>query len=82
MLRAAAQYLKDVLQKRYDPKKLPPITKWINERDTLQIEKGELNREYYALREHVKEVETIKRNVHSILPSETSQRKRTQDMDL
>jgi hypothetical protein len=82
MFRAAEQYLKDVLQERYDPKKLPPITKWIKERDALQIEKGELNREYYALREQVKEVETIRRNVHSILPSETPQRKRAQDIDL
>jgi hypothetical protein len=82
MFRAAEQYLKDVLQKRYNPKKLPPITKWINERDALQIEKGELNREYYALREQVKEVETIRRNVHSILPRETPERKKTQRIDL
>jgi len=36
---SAERYLKDVLQERFDPKKLPPITKWTAEREKLTVDK-------------------------------------------
>lgn len=67
LFEAAERYLKDVLQKRFDPKKLPPIAKWKAERDRLISEKEQLSQQYRTLKDEVKEVEQIRRNVHSIL---------------
>jgi len=41
--------LRDVLQDRFDPKKLPPITKWQNELSDKTPEKDTLYREYYNI---------------------------------
>ncbi|MDR1542257.1 MAG: hypothetical protein LBU32_30620 [Clostridiales bacterium] len=46
MLAAAERYLKDALQKRRNPAKLPPLKKWGDGREALRMEKGGLNTEY------------------------------------
>lgn len=57
LFEAAERYLKDVLQKRFDPKKLPPIAKWKAERDRMIGEKEQLSQQYRTLKDEVKEVE-------------------------
>jgi len=47
-----------------------PLKAWKAERDKLNGEKKELTRQYYALKDEVKEVEQIRRNVYSILMEE------------
>jgi chromosome segregation ATPase len=57
---AAEKYLRGVLQKRFDPAKLP-TAKWRQERETLAQELGGLNTEYEILKEQVREVELIRK---------------------
>ena len=52
------------------------------ERDKLNGEKKELTRRYYALKDEVKEVEQIRRNVHSILKEETRRERPTRKQGL
>ena len=47
-----------------------PLKAWKAERDKLNGEKKELTRQSYALKDKVKEVERIRRNVYSILMEE------------
>ena len=47
-----------------------PLKAWKAERDKLNGEKKELTRQYYALKDEVKEVEQIRRNVYRILREE------------
>lgn len=84
LFEAAERYLKDVMQGRFDPKKLPPITKWTAERDKLNTGMRRLNGEYVSLKNETAEVEKIRRNVHDIMSGETrrEQPKRAQDMEL
>lgn len=70
LFEAAERYLKDVLQKRFDPKKLPPIAKWKAERDRLIGEKKQLSEKYRTLKDEVKEVERIKKSIDNILREE------------
>jgi len=51
MFDSAEQYLRDVLQERFDPNKLPPITKWREELVAKTAEKDALYTEYYALKD-------------------------------
>jgi hypothetical protein len=74
---AAERYLKDVLQKHYDPAKLPPLKKWSDECEAPRMEKGRLNTEYRLMKEQVKEVGTIKRNVEKILRADEPKREMT-----
>ncbi|MDR0292559.1 MAG: hypothetical protein LBH95_00195 [Oscillospiraceae bacterium] len=67
---AAEKYLRGVLQGRFDPKKLPPITMWRQELGTKTSEKNVLNREYTLLKEETAKVEKIKRSVMEILHSD------------
>jgi hypothetical protein len=60
MFRDAEKYLKPVLQSRFDPKKLPPIKMWQGELKEKQAAKGELDREYYKLKDEIKHAETLK----------------------
>ncbi|MCL2637977.1 MAG: hypothetical protein FWD48_06345 [Oscillospiraceae bacterium] len=81
----AEKYLKDVLQERFNPKKLPPVSKWIAEREEKTTEKDKLYQQYKTLKDEVKEVEQIKRSVYDILQEENrerQQRKRSYDMEL
>jgi len=84
MYESAEKYLHNVLQKHFDPKKLPPITKWQAEREKLTAIKKQLDLEYSKLRTDTAAVEKIKRNVDDILSGETGtlQHTRKHDRDL
>jgi len=71
MYEAAEKYLRDVLQERFDDKKLPPITKWQAEREKLTAVKERLDGEYTKLWHETRAVEKIMRNVDDILREET-----------
>ena len=80
---SAEQYLRDVLQGSFDPKKLPPVTKWKEERARLIADKQSLTRDYYALKNEVAEAEKIQRNVYDIVSAERrrEQPRRARDME-
>jgi len=84
MYEAAEKYLRDVLQERFDNKKLPPITKWQTEREKLTAEKKRLDVEYSKLWTDTAAVEKIKSNVDDILRDEqgTPQHTRKHDVGL
>jgi hypothetical protein len=70
----AEKYLKDVLQGRYDPKKLPPIKTWTDECETCRQELGGINSECAVLKREVESAEAIKRfAVKLMLPDEPQQ---------
>jgi hypothetical protein len=83
LFESAERYLKDVLQERFDPTKLPPITKWKAEREKLNGDLSRLSFQYTTLRDETAAVEKIKRNIDDILNdgTPTRQRKRTHDHD-
>ena len=83
LFEAAERCLKDVMQEHFDSRKLPPIKKWKVERDKLKEERRQLSRQYFSLKDEVKEVEKIRRNVYSILKEENGreQPQKTHDLD-
>ena len=70
------------MQKRYEPKKLPPITKWKAERETLNADLQQLNSQYFALKNEVGTVEKIRRNITDIMQEQTRTRQRTKENDM
>lgn len=84
LFEASERYLKDVMQERFDTKKLPPITKWTAERDRLNVDMRRLNGEYVSLKNETAEVEKIRRNVYDIMGEEKrrEQPQKTHDMEL
>ena len=70
--KAAEKYLKDVLQKRYDPKQISAqAKKWSGERDACKPELGGINTEYNVYKREVESAEEIKRfAVKLLLPEE------------
>ena len=66
---AAEKYLQKVMQKNFDPNKLPPITKWKKEIAEMTATKAKLSGEYNTLREETKKIERIQRSVKEILQS-------------
>ena len=84
MFEKAEQYLKGVMQKHFDPKKLPPISKWQAERDKLAAERGTLNMRYHALKNEITEAEQIRKSVYSIVRQEQQEQQpyRAQGMEL
>jgi hypothetical protein len=79
----AEKYLKDVLQGHFDPKKLPPVSKWKEERAAKIAEKQTLNGEYHALKDEIREVETIRKYAEQIQRTiEPKQRTREQGMEI
>ena len=82
----AARYLKDVLQKHFDPAKLPPITKWTAERDKLNTEHLRINAEYKQLKSDIVSAEKIRSNVIDIMSMERRreqpQRSRSQELEI
>jgi hypothetical protein len=70
MYEDAERYLRDVLQERFDPKKLPPITAWTAERGKLNAEQKQLAHEYHKLKDEVKKVEQVKKGVYEIMREE------------
>jgi hypothetical protein len=84
---AAERYLRDVLRERFDVKKLPPITKWKEERAAKTAERKSLHADYCRLRDEVKNVEAIKRSVEQLTRAdepkrEAQQRKRSYEIGL
>ena len=63
---AAERYLNAVV----NGKTSIPLKAWKAEREKLNGEKKQLTRQYYVLKDEVKEVEQIRRNVYSILREE------------
>jgi hypothetical protein len=74
--RAAEKYLRDVLQKRFDPKQIAAqAKKWAAERDTCKRELGAINTEYNVYKNEVKSAEDIKRfAVKMMFPDEPQER--------
>ena len=78
----AEQYLKDKLQKHFDPKNLP-IKKWKAEQTELLSQKSALNEEYRQAKEEVREVEVMRKAVEQIVRgNRPQQRIRAQGMEL
>jgi hypothetical protein len=67
---AAERYLEKVLQNRYDPKKLPPLTAWKREQTEKTAERAALYQEYHKLKEERQRVEEIKRAARRIFSVE------------
>jgi hypothetical protein len=83
MFRTAEKYLKGVLQKRYDPKKLPPIKKWQDERASKIVEKQAMYVDYHELKDEVKSAEAIRRYAEQVMREvEPRERKRSYDIGL
>ena len=80
----AEKYLRDVLQGRFDPKKLPPITKWREELADKTAESAALYQEYKTLKDETAKVEKIKRSVADILHSDEPRqaRQKSRGMEL
>ena len=74
----ATQYLKDVLQDRFDPKKLPSITKWKAEQAELLSQQSTLNDEYKQVKSDVNEISKIRSNAYSILGVERRELQQSQ----
>ena len=70
MYENAEEYLRGVLQKRFDPKKSPPIDTWRRELGTKTSEVNALYREYTALKEEIYKVEKIRASVNVIMQEE------------
>ena len=79
---AAEKYLRDVLQERFDDKKLPPVSKWLAEREKLTSKKKLLDADYFKLWHETAAVEKIKRSVDDILREETGTPQRTRARDV
>ncbi|WP_333616365.1 MobQ family relaxase [Bacteroides pyogenes] len=76
---AAARYLDGVMNGRTTL----PTKAWKTERDKLKAERQQLSYRYDKLKNEVKEIEQIRRNVYSILRDEnrSEQPQRTNDLD-
>jgi len=81
MFENAEQYLRDVLQERFDPKKLPPISKWQGELSAKTAEKDSLYQEYLALKDEAYKVEKIRASVKEILHNDSPKQTRQKSWD-
>jgi len=72
----ASKYLKDVLQKRFDPAKITAqMKKWSDERDDCARKLGGINTEYTLYKSDVENAEAIKRfAVKLMIPDEPHER--------
>jgi hypothetical protein len=82
MFENAERYLRDVLQARFDTKKLPPIAKWKEERAAKIAEKTALNSDYYRLREEVKNAEAIRRTVEQLTREDEPRKAKTRSHEI
>ena len=78
----AEKYLRDVLQDRFDPKKLPPISKWQDELAAKLTDKDTLYREYYTLKDETHNVEKIRASVKVILHNDSPKQARQKSWDV
>ena len=81
---AADKYLRGVLQERFDPKKLPPITMWREELTAKTAEQKAMHREYQVLKSETQKVEQIRRSVAEIMQVDSPERtaRKSQDAEL
>jgi hypothetical protein len=80
---AAERYLKDVLQARFDPKKLPPITKWKEERAAKTAEIEQLQQEYLKLKDEIREIEIVRKSAERIARQiDPSQEKQMRELEI
>lgn len=70
------------MQEHFDTKKLLPIRKWETERNKLKTERKQLSYHYDKLKNEVKELEQIRRNVYSILREENRREQPTWKHDI
>ena len=79
----AENYLREVMQQHFDPKKSPPVSKWIAERESKTADQKRLDRQFSEVWHNTAAVEKIKRSIDDILNEGTGerQRRRTQDID-
>ena len=70
LFEAADRYIRDIMQKHYDPNKLPPIAMWKKELSEKTSQENSLLRKSNTLRDETKKVERIQRSVKEILRSE------------
>jgi hypothetical protein len=86
IFRAAEKYLKGVLQKRFDPQKLPPITALQKEREDCKSELGGLYSKYHSLKSDVQDAETIKRFAANLMvpdePREPQTKTKTWEVEI
>jgi ATP-dependent exoDNAse (exonuclease V) alpha subunit len=76
LFKTADKYLRGIMQDRFDPKKLPPISKWEKELAAKEVDKARLYQGYVKLKDETKKVEQIQRSVKEILHTETQERTR------
>ena len=82
LFESSERYLRDVLQKHFDPSKLPSITKWKEERAKLTGETQTLNQQYQKLKSDVDEVSRIRSNVYDIVNTERRREQPHRAMDM
>ena len=75
---AAERYLKEVM----NGKTGIPVKAWEAERNRLNAKRKQLSRRYSMLKDEVKEVEQIRRNVHSILKEANGREQPTRKQDM
>ena len=75
---AAARYLDGVMNGRTTL----PTKAWKAERDKLRAERQQLSHRYDKLKNEVKEVEQIRRNVYSIVKEENGREQPTRKQDM
>ena len=66
--------MRGVLQGRFGPKKLPPMSKWREELAAKTSENETLYREYAALKDETAKTEKIKKGAAEIMRTETPER--------
>ena len=81
---AADKYMQNVMQDRYDSKKLPPITKWQEELANKTAMRDSLYQDYYTLKNETAKIEKIKRSVTEIMELEKADKmpQKSQKMEL
>ena len=73
LFETAEKYMSGVLQERFDPKNLPPISMWEKELAAKLAEKDSLYQEYYKLKYDTNKVEIIQASVNEILHGESQE---------
>ena len=82
LFESAEKYLRDVLQYRFDPKKLPPISRWQNELSGKTAEKDSLYRDYHVLKDETYKVEKIQWSVNEILHNDSPKQAQQKSWDV
>jgi hypothetical protein len=80
----AEKYLRGVLQERFDPKKLPPISAWEKQLAGKLAEKDALYQQYYKLKDDTYKIEKIRASVKAILHNDAPEQtpSRTRGMEI